>query len=484
MKKIFALLLILAMGLSLCGCFTAVMLDEDNVSGINKEDPKAPVYDDSGEPEIDGDESEIDGDESEINGDHDEEYREGDEEQPDESGEVTDSVVDPDEPAVDPDKPAVDPDEPVENPQDNTDVIIEGPVFDTSWATNEIEKMIPNPPFGPWEKTESPEDLHIIATPFDAIDYGVGSIDRMALANYFAWLKGMGFTVKEVGYSSKDVLGSELPDHWLIIDQQGRVAQLSIYCYMEGKEGFTGYSIITFELETFGIEGSGSSEPYNPQPDNERVMDMDEVLSFLPKLPFSGFTGGHVGGNIYEYSVTGLNTSGATNPPDSGEPDGKDKDTFVGYLATLIGYGFDVVEVGNGYKWTAADRYGNFVTFMIGDGGLFLTIERVADSPAIEEPTTPQEPSGTSSVTLPELPFGEWIRRDVSATQYDLIGTNVDEWEMCEVFISDLYAAGYNVFEIFFDPSLAYEYQAEKGNVKINIQGDIPNQNAVITVTE
>ncbi len=459
MKKIFALLIILAMGLSLCACGGNPDIGEDLGDDLVSVDPDLPA--DS------GDNSELDGE-----GDVDTPI-DGGEDTPVEGGENTD--------------PAVDPDTPAENPQDDTDVIIEGPVFANDWASNEIEKMLPNPPFGPWEKTESPENLHIIATPFDAIDYGVGSIDRMALANYFAWLKGMGFTVKEVGYSSKDVLGSELPDHWLIADHQGRVAQLSIYCYMQGKEGFTGYSIITFDLETFGIEGSGSSEPYDPQPDNDPVMDINEVLSFLPKLPFSGFTGGHVGGNIYEYSVIGLNTSGATNPPDSGEPDGKDKDTFIGYLATLIGYGFDVVEVGNGYKWTAADIYGNFVTFMIGDGGLFLTVERAADSPAIEAPDDGPASSDVSSVTLPELPYGEWVRRDVSETQYDLMGTNVDEWEMCEVFISDLYAAGYNVFEIFYDPALAYEYQAEKGTangtVIINIQGDIPNKNAVIKVS-
>ncbi len=455
MKKLFALLVILAIGFSLGACGTTPDVGEDLGDDLVSVDPNAPA--DS------GDNTEVDDQDPE---------NQGGEDTPVEGGEATD--------------PVVDPDTPVENPQDDTDVVIDGPVFANDWATNDIEKMLPNPPFGPWEKTESPENLHIIATPFDAIDYSVGSIDRMALANYFAWLKGMGFTVKEVGYSSKEVLGSELPDHWLIVDHQGRVAQLSIYCYMEKKEGFVGYSIITFELETFGIEGSGNSEPHNPQPDNDPVMDMDEVLSFLPKMPFSGFTGGHVGGNIYEYSVTGLNTSGATNPPDSGEPDGKDKDTFIGYLATLIGYGFDVVEVGNSYKWTAADRYGNFVTFMIGDGGLFLTVERVADSPAIEEPN--EEPSGNSSVTLPELPYGEWTRRDVSATQYELVGTNVDQWEMCEAFISDLYAAGYNVFEIEFDPDGFYEYQAENGTANgliiINIQGYIPASNAVITVTE
>ena len=70
------------------------------------------------------------------------------------------------------------------------------------------------------------------------------------------------------------------------------------------------------------------------------------------------------------------------------------------------------------------------------------------------------------------------------ANQFRLVGTNVDEWEMCEVFISDLYAMGYTVFEIFYEPGLAYEYQAEYGNVIINIQGDIPNQNAVITVIQ
>ena len=384
MKKIFALVLILSMIFSLCGCFTATKLDEEALGGIEQEDPKESVQEDK-----------------------DEEYREGDIAEPDGSGDVTDSSEESEDGGenTDPVMPEPPLDEPV--PPEDTDIVIEGPVFANDWASNDIEKMLPNPPFGPWEETDTPEDLHIVSTPFDAIDYGAESQDRIALANYFAWLQNMGFTVNEIGYSSADVLGAELPDHWLVIDQQGRVAQISIYPYMDGKEYFMGYAVITFELGTFGIDSTGDDQSIFDEPAGETVTDMNEVLSFMPALPFSGFEGGHVGGNIYEYSVIGLNTSGATNPPDSGEPDGKDKDIFLGWLATLPSYGFDVMETGEGYEWTAADVYGNFVTFMIGDGGLFLTVERVSGSPAVEEPVEPVEPSVGSSVNLPELPYGE-----------------------------------------------------------------------------
>ena len=103
----------------------------------------------------------------------------------------------------------------------------------------------------------------------------------------------------------------------------------------------------------------------------------NEFEALLPELPFSGWVTKQEGDNTYEMELTGLNTSAATNPPDSGEPDGADKTKLKNYLNSLSAYGFTVEETGTDFKWLVIDADGNKAEFKCGDGGCWITIEKI-----------------------------------------------------------------------------------------------------------
>ena len=102
----------------------------------------------------------------------------------------------------------------------------------------------------------------------------------------------------------------------------------------------------------------------------------NDFEKLIPELPFEGWTVKSETDTVYELEVVGLNTSAATNPPDSGEKDGADKDVFLDYIASLSDYGFNVEETAQGYMWLVTDINGNEIEFMIGDGGCWVTITK------------------------------------------------------------------------------------------------------------
>lgn len=143
---------------------------------------------------------------------------------------------------------------------------------------------------------------------------------------------------------------------------------------------------------TASADGS-TAESKNEEASSETSSEEAAVPSFdtgwaknaferlIPELPFEGWTVKKETDTVYELEVTGLNTSAATNAPDSGEKDGADKDMLIAYLDTLPGYGFTVKETGAGYKWLVTDADGNEIEVMIGDGGCWVTItKKAADS--------------------------------------------------------------------------------------------------------
>lgn len=104
----------------------------------------------------------------------------------------------------------------------------------------------------------------------------------------------------------------------------------------------------------------------------------NDFEKLIPKLPFEGWHITRQTDTQYKLEVIGLNTGAATNPYNSGEPDGADKDRLLEYLNTLSTYGFTVTEKTAGYKWEASDKNGTTVEFMIGDGGCWVTINKKA----------------------------------------------------------------------------------------------------------
>ena len=102
----------------------------------------------------------------------------------------------------------------------------------------------------------------------------------------------------------------------------------------------------------------------------------NDFEALIPELPFTGWTTKQENDSTYEMELIGLNTSAATNPPDSGEADGADKTKLKNYLDSLSAYGFTVEETGTDFKWLAKDTSGNEIEFMCADGGCWITIKK------------------------------------------------------------------------------------------------------------
>lgn len=100
----------------------------------------------------------------------------------------------------------------------------------------------------------------------------------------------------------------------------------------------------------------------------------NEFEALLPELPFTGWSTKQEDASTYEMELGGLNTSPATNPDDSGEPDGADKDKLIAYLNALTDHGFTVEETAEGYQWLATDTMGNTFEFMCAEGYCWITI--------------------------------------------------------------------------------------------------------------
>ena len=128
-------------------------------------------------------------------------------------------------------------------------------------------------------------------------------------------------------------------------------------------------------------QSSGISPSSNENSDNSSSFDTswasNDFEALIPKLPFDGWTTNQKDELTYEMELIGLNTSGATNPPDSGEPDGADKQKLINYLNSLTSCGFTVEETGEDYEWVAVDGFGNEIEFMCADGGCWITINKI-----------------------------------------------------------------------------------------------------------
>ncbi len=131
--------------------------------------------------------------------------------------------------------------------------------------------------------------------------------------------------------------------------------------------------------QTENASGNGA-ETSDEDKEDEASFDTswasNDFEKLLPELPFTGWTTSQESDTTYKMELQGLNTSAATNPSDSGEPDGADKDKLISYLNSLSDYGFTVEETGEGYQWNVTDANGNQMEFMCGDGLLSIEIQK------------------------------------------------------------------------------------------------------------
>ena len=132
--------------------------------------------------------------------------------------------------------------------------------------------------------------------------------------------------------------------------------------------------------ETVGNVTENNDETSDEQ-ENDSSFDTswagNDFEKLLPELPFTGWTTSQEGDTTYKMELQGMNTSAATNPSDSGQPDGADKDKLITYLDSLSDYGFTVEETGAGYQWNVTDPNGNQMEFMCGDGLIRIVIQKV-----------------------------------------------------------------------------------------------------------
>ena len=132
--------------------------------------------------------------------------------------------------------------------------------------------------------------------------------------------------------------------------------------------------------QTENVAGNGAEISDDEKEEDESAFDTswasNDFEKLLPKLPFTGWTTSQESDTTYKMELQGLNTSAATNPSDSTEPDGADKDKLISYLNSLSDYGFTVEETGEGYQWNVTDANGNQMEFMCGDGLLRIEIQK------------------------------------------------------------------------------------------------------------
>lgn len=136
-------------------------------------------------------------------------------------------------------------------------------------------------------------------------------------------------------------------------------------------------SIVYFKQnKQLGGNGAETSDEKEDESSFDTSWASNDFEKLLLELPFTGWTTSQENDTTYKMELQGLNTSAATNPSDSGEPDGADKDKLISYLNSLSDYGFTVEETGEGYQWNVTDSNGNQIEFMCGDGLLRIEIQK------------------------------------------------------------------------------------------------------------
>ncbi len=133
----------------------------------------------------------------------------------------------PSQEAEEPEEPEVS--EPVESQPEETT----GPAFDTSWASNEFEALLPELPFAGWEVTKQTDTTYKMQVGGLRTNTSTGAeedaADKLALISYLESLPAYGFTVEETGEGYM----------WLVTDANGNTAEFMCgdgYCFLEIKK--------------------------------------------------------------------------------------------------------------------------------------------------------------------------------------------------------------------------------------------------------
>jgi len=113
-----------------------------------------------------------------------------------------------------------------------------GPAFDTSWAANDFEALLPELPFTGWTTSQESDKTYAMElgglktetlTDADGKTIGYGD-DKTALIEYLDGLTAYGFEVEETGGIEGYVY------EWMVIDEAGNEIEFTCaegYCWIE-----------------------------------------------------------------------------------------------------------------------------------------------------------------------------------------------------------------------------------------------------------
>lgn len=153
------------------------------------------------------------------------------------------------------------------------------PAFDTSWASNDFEKLIPQPPFNGWNGEKASENVYKMETSQANADGNGTYYDTWAA--YIQTLKDCGFTVKGDTYSSE---GTDSNDNKVELQCGDGHAWITIYTAMTdhtattltGSESISSSDNREEVLEIPELpEGDWQREETNE--DSSYVMTIDEI---------------------------------------------------------------------------------------------------------------------------------------------------------------------------------------------------------------
>ena len=208
----------------------------------------------------------------------------------------------------------------------------EEPAFDNSWASNDFEKLIPQPPFDGWTGKQTGSKVYEMETSQANADGSGTYYDTFGA--YAETLKACGFAMEGDTYL------------WEGADQDGNSVKL-----MCGD----GYAWITItSAEPFTVEAA--------VPADDALFDSswteNPFEKLIPQPPFDEWTGNEMASNVYVLSCTGAN-----------------EDDWGTYKQTLRDADFSLEDVDRGYK--GFDAMGNYFEFMCTDNQALIVIESV-----------------------------------------------------------------------------------------------------------
>ena len=209
---------------------------------------------------------------------------------------------------------------------------VEVPAFDNTWASNDFEKLIPQPPFEGWTGKQTDEKTYEMETSQADADGSGTYYDTFGA--YADTLRDCGFTMEGDTYM------------WEGVNEQGTFVELKC------GDGFAWITITSAEPLTAGtpapVGDSGFDSGWTENP----------FEKLIPQPPFEGWTGREMAPNLYMMTCT----------------NGNEADWEV-YAQILTSADFSLEDVGKGYK--GYDAMGNYFEFMCTENQAMIMIETV-----------------------------------------------------------------------------------------------------------